>query len=53
MEMYEAALKFCLENPVVSSTIPGVRNARQVEMNFSVSDGMKLSEKQLYQLKQL
>lgn len=53
MEMYEAAIKFCLANPVISTTIPGVRNVKQAEMNFRTSDEKKLNEKQLHQLKQL
>jgi len=35
----EGALRFVLANPDVSSTIPGARNARQVEMNAAAAEG--------------
>jgi aryl-alcohol dehydrogenase-like predicted oxidoreductase len=35
----EAALEFVLANDAVSTTIPGARNARQVEMNVAASEG--------------
>ncbi len=34
----EAALRFVLANEAVSSTIPGARNARQVEMNVAAAE---------------
>jgi len=34
----QAALKFVLAHPAVSTTIPGMRNTAQVEANLSVSD---------------
>lgn len=34
----QAALKFALAHPAVSTVIPGVRNPAQAEMNFPVSD---------------
>ncbi len=36
----EGALCFVLANPDVASTIPGARNARQVEINASAADGI-------------
>jgi aryl-alcohol dehydrogenase-like predicted oxidoreductase len=35
----EAALRFILANDAVSTTIPGARNARQVESNVAASEG--------------
>jgi aryl-alcohol dehydrogenase-like predicted oxidoreductase len=35
----EAALQFVLANDTVSTTIPGARNPRQVEMNIAAMDG--------------
>lgn len=53
MQMYEAAIKFCLSSPAVSAVIVGTRNAKQAEMNFSVSDERELGKIQLNGLKQL
>jgi len=36
--MAEAALKFALAHPAVSTVIPGMRNESQAEANCSVSD---------------
>jgi aryl-alcohol dehydrogenase-like predicted oxidoreductase len=42
MTMAEAALRFILANPDISTTIPGMRQLRHVEANMAVSDGSKL-----------
>jgi aryl-alcohol dehydrogenase-like predicted oxidoreductase len=39
-----AALKFALKPAAVSTVIPGMRNARQAEMNCGVSDQPPLSD---------
>ncbi|MDR3618851.1 MAG: aldo/keto reductase [Paludisphaera borealis] len=42
MTMPELALRFILENPVVSTIIPGMRKVRNVEANLASSDGRRL-----------
>jgi aryl-alcohol dehydrogenase-like predicted oxidoreductase len=42
MTMPELALRFILENPVVSTIIPGMRKVRHVEANIAASDGKRL-----------
>jgi len=42
MTMPELALRFILENPVVSTIIPGMRKLRNVEANIAASDGQRL-----------
>jgi aryl-alcohol dehydrogenase-like predicted oxidoreductase len=42
MEMPELALRFVLEHPAVSTTIPGMRTVRHVERNLAASDGVAL-----------
>lgn len=42
MTMPELALRFILENPVVSTIIPGMRKVRNVEANIASSDGRRL-----------
>ena len=42
--MPQAALKFILAHPAVSTVIPGMRNAAQAEANTSVSDLPDMSE---------
>jgi aryl-alcohol dehydrogenase-like predicted oxidoreductase len=42
MDLPELALRFILEHPAVSTTIPGMRRARHVERNLAVSDGRAL-----------
>jgi len=42
MDLPELALRFILEHPAVSTTIPGMRQPRNVERNLAVSDGTKL-----------
>ncbi len=44
MTMAEMALRFISMNKTVSTIIPGMRKARNVEMNTAVSDGKGLSE---------
>jgi aryl-alcohol dehydrogenase-like predicted oxidoreductase len=48
-----AALKYCLAHPAVSSVIPGIRNARQAELNMSASDGKPMPAEQVARLHQL
>jgi aryl-alcohol dehydrogenase-like predicted oxidoreductase len=47
----ELALRFILSNPAVSTIIPGMRSIANVETNTAVSDGKRLSEKLLKELK--
>jgi aryl-alcohol dehydrogenase-like predicted oxidoreductase len=42
MDLPELALRFILEHPAVSTTIPGMRKPRHVERNIGVSDGVRL-----------
>jgi aryl-alcohol dehydrogenase-like predicted oxidoreductase len=42
MTMPELALRFILQNPVVSTVIPGMRRLAHVEANTAVSDGRPL-----------
>jgi len=42
MDLPELALRFILENPAVSTTIPGMRRPAHVEKNLAVSDGVRL-----------
>jgi aryl-alcohol dehydrogenase-like predicted oxidoreductase len=42
MDLPELALRFILEQPAVSTTIPGMRRVRHVERNCGVSDGAPL-----------
>jgi aryl-alcohol dehydrogenase-like predicted oxidoreductase len=42
MDMPELALRFVLDHPAVSTTIPGMRKVRHVEQNLRVSDGLRL-----------
>jgi aryl-alcohol dehydrogenase-like predicted oxidoreductase len=51
MTMPEMALRFILSNPVVSTTIPGMRKLRNVEANMASSDGKNLSRPLLEELK--
>ncbi len=47
----EAALRFTLSHPAVSTVIPGMRSPGRVEQNVTVSDGQLLSVKTLEELK--
>jgi aryl-alcohol dehydrogenase-like predicted oxidoreductase len=49
--MTEAALRFCLSHPAVSTVIPGMRSARHVGLNCAVSDGRYMSIHDLDALK--
>ncbi|MFO0891907.1 MAG: aldo/keto reductase [Isosphaeraceae bacterium] len=42
MTMPELALRWILENPTVSTIIPGMRKRKHVEANIAVSDGRRL-----------
>jgi aryl-alcohol dehydrogenase-like predicted oxidoreductase len=42
MDLPELALRFILEHPAVSTTIPGMRRPRNVERNLAASDGVRL-----------
>jgi aryl-alcohol dehydrogenase-like predicted oxidoreductase len=42
MDLPELALRFILELPAVSTTIPGMRRLRNVDRNMAASDGEKL-----------
>ncbi len=42
MDLPELALRFILEHPAVSTTIPGMRRPAHVERNLAVSDGVQL-----------
>ena len=46
-ELAEAALRFVLSAPAVSTVIPGMRTVRNVERNVAVSDGRLLSADRL------
>jgi len=47
----QAALKFCLSHPAVSTVIPGMRRPEHVEENCAVSDGLFLTVEELEQVK--
>jgi aryl-alcohol dehydrogenase-like predicted oxidoreductase len=42
MDLPELALRFILEHPAVSTTIPGMRKPHHVERNLAASDGARL-----------
>src|SRR5438477_8345506 len=42
MDLPELALRFILEHPAVSTTIPGMRKPQHVERNLAASDGVRL-----------
>jgi aryl-alcohol dehydrogenase-like predicted oxidoreductase len=42
MDLPQLALRFILEHPAVSTTIPGMRRPAHVERNLSASDGVRL-----------
>jgi aryl-alcohol dehydrogenase-like predicted oxidoreductase len=44
MTMPEMALRFILNNPTVSTIIPGMRKIRHVESNIATSDAGPLSD---------
>lgn len=47
----EAAVKFCLSHPAVSTVIPGMRTLSHVEKNCAVSDGKLFSPPELLEFK--
>jgi len=51
MTMPELALRWILENPTVSTIIPGMRKLRHVESNLAASDGKRLDPQLVRQLK--
>jgi aryl-alcohol dehydrogenase-like predicted oxidoreductase len=51
MTLPETALRFILENPDVSTIIPGMRRPRHVEANLAVSDGRKLPRESVARLR--
>jgi aryl-alcohol dehydrogenase-like predicted oxidoreductase len=42
MSLPELALRYILEHPAVTTTIPGMRRVANVEKNLAVSDGRRL-----------
>ncbi len=48
--MPEAALRFALSHPAVSTVIPGMRSVRNAEANCGIADGRGLPEEQLRKL---
>jgi aryl-alcohol dehydrogenase-like predicted oxidoreductase len=48
--MPDMALRFILGNPVVSTTIPGMRSLAHVESNIATSDVGRLSDDLLAEL---
>jgi aryl-alcohol dehydrogenase-like predicted oxidoreductase len=51
MDLPELALRFILEHPAVSTTIPGMRKPRHVERNLAASDGVTLPPRLLEALR--
>lgn len=51
MPLPEAALRFILESPEVSTIIPGMRKAAHVDANMAVSDGRRLGPAALEKLR--
>ena len=47
MKLPELALRFILQQPAVSTTIPGMRKVTHVERNVAVSDGEQLPDRLL------
>jgi aryl-alcohol dehydrogenase-like predicted oxidoreductase len=47
----EAALRFCLSNPGISTVIPGMRSSEHVQSNCAVSDGRALPQQDLMALR--
>lgn len=52
MDLPELALRFILEHPAVSTTIPGMRRPQHVERNLAASDGDRLPSRLRDALKQ-
>jgi aryl-alcohol dehydrogenase-like predicted oxidoreductase len=51
MKMPELALRHILQEPTVSTVIPGMRKLRHVEANLSASDGTELPAPLMDELK--
>jgi aryl-alcohol dehydrogenase-like predicted oxidoreductase len=51
MTMPQLALRHILQHPAVSTVIPGMRKLRHVEDNISVSDGQRLPESLMTELR--
>jgi len=51
MTLPELALRFILEHPSVTTTIPGMRRVRHVERNLAASDGRRLPPTLLAELR--
>lgn len=47
----QAALKFCLSHPAVSTVIPGIRAPEQAELNASASDGKLFTPEELSEIR--
>ncbi len=47
----ELALRFCLHHPAVSTVIPGMRSVANVEANCRFSDGRKLSDRMIEEIR--
>ena len=52
MPLPELALRFILEHPAVTTTIPGMRRIRHVDSNLAASDGVPLPPRTVEALKQ-
>jgi aryl-alcohol dehydrogenase-like predicted oxidoreductase len=52
MTMPEMALRFILNNPTVSTIIPGMRKLNHVESNIAASDAGTLPEELLSRLRE-
>jgi aryl-alcohol dehydrogenase-like predicted oxidoreductase len=51
MTLPELALRYILEHPAVTTTIPGMRRVRHVEKNLAASDGHRLPANVLQELR--
>lgn len=51
MTLAELALRFILQNPDVSTIIPGMRKVRNVEANVASSDGVRLPDEVMARLR--
>jgi aryl-alcohol dehydrogenase-like predicted oxidoreductase len=52
MTMADLALRFILQNDTVSTVIPGMRKVQHVETNIATSDGARLPDSLMAQLRQ-
>jgi aryl-alcohol dehydrogenase-like predicted oxidoreductase len=51
MALPELALRYILQHPSVTTTIPGMRRVANVERNLAVSDGKRLPEELMAELR--